>query len=188
MAIIGIIGSIAYPSFNDYRKNAARTASDTSAGNMAKAFKTCTVLKEFGQCKSMDNLRMTCPSGSTCKVDGQSPNFCAHIKRGTPNQDDFNVCISINQTTGKEVRLYGGALLADKEIVHITETDAGTPANCKARNGGNEFALTPIEDCDPATISTSHPTVQSSTNDCGKSYTCKKPTSAGTCTSTGLCI
>ena len=186
VGIIGIISAIAIPQFAEQRENAAQVASDTSAGNIAKAFQNCVVLKSFSDCNSLSQLKIACPSGSSCHSSGTSPNFCAHIKRGNAGQDDFNVCVTVNSNTGEQIRIYGGALLAKKNIAHVTETSNGT---CVAKNGGNEYAVSPIDECDPNTRSTYPSNVVAATNVCPKTYSCKKATSGGgTCQNNGTCL
>ena len=191
VSIIGIISAIAVPAFNDYRSNAARVASDTSVGNVAKAFRNCIVLKAVAQCSTFANLSMQCPAGSTCTTPTVTGGrFCAHIKRGTVGQNDFNACVSVNTSDGgDEFRSYGGALLEqNKTVCHRTETDAGS---CTAKNSGNEYIVSGLKDCTVANLSTDcGPNVPANagTNTCGVTYACKSVTTTGECdTTTGNC-
>ena len=70
VAIIGIISAIAVPTYTNYRNNAAKVASDTSAGNIAKAYQNCLVLNSFSSCKSLGQLNIDCPGGSDCHSGG----------------------------------------------------------------------------------------------------------------------
>ena len=187
VAIIGIISAIAVPRFAEQRENAAQVAVDTSASNIIKAFHNCIVLKAFNQCNSLGSLNITCPSGSNCDSGGTAPNFCAHIKRGTVGQDDFNVCVSVNSTTGSESRAYGGALIGEP-ICHVTYTHAGS---CQTGTDGVQAAVTPKKTCTQATLATAcgpNVTAAAASNTCGETYECKVPTTDGTCdTTAGTC-
>ena len=190
VSIIGVISAIAIPQFTDQRKNAARVATQTSAGNIAKAFKNCVVLGTFADCDTLGELKITCPVGATCDSGGATPNFCAHIHKGkAADGNDFNVCVSVNNSTGAEIQVWGGTLLKDDSICYLTETDSTeTPTpSCKKRNAGNRFVdkykkcTTAAADC-PANVS-------AGTGVCGKTYTCDVPSaSAGSCIkATGFC-
>ena len=188
VSIIGIISAIAVPAFQNYKTTAAKTASDTSAGNVARSFRNCIVLKPFSQCSTMSLLKINCPSGSACASGGASGHFCAHIKRGTAGQDDFNVCVSVKTVDGTEVRSYGGELIKDEKICYLKETDATDAATSgvNARNSGNKFVESYKKCTIPGDCGT---TVTAAAGVAGKAYTCEVPTaSSGTCIpSTGLC-
>ena len=179
VAIIGIISAIAYPVFDNQMKEAAKVAANTSATNMAKAFKNCVVLKSFSQCNSLDALKITCPSGSQCEAGGTSPDFCAHVKNGEEGSD-FNVCVHVDNTTGKVTTKYGGALIGTS-ICHVTETDGG---NCDAANDGDEYAVTGNIECTQTNIVAKcgqNVDADDDANTCGKTYSCKIPTTDGEC-------
>ena len=187
VAIIGIISAIAIPQFADQRQNAAKVASDTSASNIAKAFQNCVVLNSFTSCNTLALLKVSCPGGSSCISGGTSPNFCAHLKRGTPNQDDFNVCVSVNATTGVISRSYGGELIKDVKVCHRAVTGCTTPAHnkTKAPQAGLKECTTAnaVSTCGAATVSAGGA-------GCTTANTCEKPASnyTGTCTAgTGVC-
>ena len=182
VAIIGIISAIAIPQFADQRKNAAQVASDTSASNIAKAFQNCVVLNTFGSCDSLAKLKVTCPAGSICTSGGNSPTFCADLKRGTAGQDDFNVCVSVNANTGTINRTYGGALIGEA-VCHTTATDSNpTSANCVSAVGTVNVTSTK---CPNGNSDCSSLAVTPGSGVCGKTVSCKIPTTAGTCDNSG---
>ena len=63
VAIIGIISAIAVPQFIAQKDEAAKVAGDTSAGNIAKAFKNCIALNSFTACDSLSEIKVSCPAG-----------------------------------------------------------------------------------------------------------------------------
>ena len=183
VAIIGIISAIAYPTFDDQRKNAARVASDTSATNMAKAFKQCVVLKDFSSCDTLNDIKMQCPSGATCDEEADTTNniFCAEIVT-----DNFNVCISIDADTSVETKTYGGSLLSGGKVKACRFTQAGCTADTDL-NG--VVTATPIKVCDNNNDCSSYGTASSSAG-CAKTAgteTCADVNTTGECTSQAKC-
>ena len=181
VGIIGIIGAIAYPSFDDYRQDAARTASDTSASNVVKAFRNCLVLKPFSECDTLGKIKMQCPSNSTCVDEDDNPKFCAHILRGTPANPDFSVCVSVNGSS--ETRTYGGKLISGQvEYCHVTNDNDCTDDDLdgKEHSGGS------IKLCTDNTQCSSHGTACS--GGAIASRTCKNGSSSGKCDSNADCI
>ena len=188
VAIIGIISAIAVPQFADQRKNAAQVASDTSASNIVKAFQNCVALNSFASCNSLGALRVDCPAGSNCVSGGTAPNFCAHLKRGTAGDNDFNVCVSVNSNTGRVTRTYGGALIGEA-LCHTVLTDSNpSTAGCVATVGDESATTTK---CPQGNSQCSSLAVTPAAGVCGKTTNCKIPTTAGTCnggpSGTGLC-
>ena len=183
MAIIGIISAIAIPQFTANKNEAAKVAMNTSAGNVAKAFKHCLALKSFGECKSLSAIKITCPAGADCAGGGTSPNFCAHIHKGKTGSE-FEVCVQINATTGAEIRKYDGGLVGN--ICHLKETSAG---GCSARNSGSKFALDGPKSCTTAAADCPANVTADAANDvCAKAYTCEPSIDAADCNSTtGVC-
>ena len=183
VAIIGIISAIAVPQFADQRKNAAKVAADTSASNVAKAFQNCVTLKPFGSCDTLGKLNINCPAGSNCDDNGgASPNFCAALKRGTAGQDDYNVCVSVNASTGNITRTYGGALLGETKCVTTCGAPASGTASCTQGTKTVETGT-----CDDNTDCTSH-NVAAGANVSEETSVCEIPTTAGVCnTTTGIC-
>ena len=157
VGIIAIIGAIAYPSFDDYRQDAARTAADTSASNMVKAFRNCLILKGFGQCNTIDAIKMQCPSGAFCGDEASDPKFCADIRSGGTNPEtnpDFSVCVSINGAN--ETRTYGGKLITGKhKICQVTQ-----PSDCTDSDlNGTVSAGGSIKICTADSQCSSHGTI-----------------------------
>ena len=185
VAIIGIISAIAYPTFDDQRKNAARVASDTSATNMAKAFKQCIVLKDFASCDTLSDIKMQCPSGGDCDAEADSTNnvFCAHIKT-----DDFNVCISIDADTSVETKTYGGSLLAGGKVKACRFAQTGCTADTSL-NG--TVTASPLKVCTQTSDCTSgNYGSASSSAGCTKtanSETCADVDTTGECTGQAKC-
>ena len=184
VGIIAIISAIAYPSFDKYRTNAAQVAADTSASNVAKAIKNCMVLGSFAKCKTLNDIQVSCPSGSTCNVeDAGDPIVCVDIKKGDdPANPDFNTCIAVNTLTSSEQRTYGGKLLASQKICHFTQSSCTTSTNGKKQ-------VSPIRTC-TGTGSGNCGTAGTADTDCTKdtnSETCEIATTNGTCNSSGNC-
>ena len=140
VAIIGIISAIAYPTFDDQRKKAARVASDTSATNMAKAFKQCIVLGKFEDCDTLSEIKIQCPSGAVCDQEADSTKnlFCAHIET-----DEFNVCVSINSSTSSETKTYGGGLLDGTDV----KACRFTQENCSDTSKNVVVTASPLKLC-----------------------------------------
>ena len=158
---------------------------NTSAGNVAKAFKNCVTLKSFGECDSLTDIKLTCPAGATCSSGklASSNLFCAQIHKGKTGSE-FEVCVSINSATGAEVRTYDGGLLG--KICHLKETTAG---GCTARNSGNKFALNGPKTCtDAATDCPANVNADAPNDICGKAYTCEDSVNTADCgATTGAC-
>ncbi len=182
VAIIGIISAIAYPTFDDQRKNAARVASDTSATNMAKAFKQCIVLKDFGACDTLSDIKMQCPSGAVCDDEADSANnvFCAEIKT-----DNFNVCISIDADTSTETKTYGGSLLAGGKVKACRFAQTG----CTDSGDDGTVTASPIKVCTAVGDCANYGSVASGSG-CTKtasSETCADVNTTGECTGAAKC-
>ena len=140
VSIIGIIGTIAYPQFQDYRKQASRTAGDTSIGNIERAFQNCIVLKEFDQCDSLADLGVKCAECTDSVDDPNNPTkFCAHIEKKIGG-DDFRACVEFegNDSKGKT---YGGTLFDD--ILMCVDTWAGCTTTALNRN----YVRRPFKEC-----------------------------------------
>ena len=187
MAIIGIISAIAVPQFTAQRDKAAKVASDTSAGNIAKAFKNCLALSGFSSCNTMAAIKISCPAGSSCDSGGTGGTFCAHIHKGTAGDDDFKVCVSINNA-GEEIRSYGGALLSSVTSSEVCHTEKTTGGTCAATSPTPEPGLktcttgTLLADCGSDTPA------DAPNNQCGTKKTCAQVTTVGNCDkTTGLC-
>ena len=188
VAIIGIISAIAVPQFTAQRDNAAKVAVDTSAGNIAKAFKNCIALNSFGNCDKLAKIKVACPAGSTCTSGGTGGTFCAHIHRGTAGDDDFKVCVSVDNT-GNEIRSYGGALLrsvASGTVCHSAKTASTDGTTCSATNPSPDAGLKPCTTGNVATACGGNVAAQTAT--CGLARSCASVTTDGDCDdSTGLC-
>ena len=188
VAIIAIISGIAVPQFLAQRDNAAKVASDTSAGNIAKAFKNCVALNAFTSCNTLAAIKVSCPAGSTCDSGGDqnTRKFCAELQRGDAGSD-FKVCISID-ANGTETRTYAGALLSSVAAgnrCHKTVTASSTPGNCAAVA---EAPVAGLQSCSQAGDcgSTLAPTATA----CGHTFACKPLSGSMTAacdTSTGNC-
>ena len=185
VAIIGIISAIAVPQFTANKNEAAKVAVDTSAGNIAKAFKNCMALGTFATCNNMDAIKVSCPAGAICDSGGPTggASFCAHIHKGGQG-NDFKVCVQINPVSGAESRTYGGALVGSA-VCHKTKGDS-TPGNlsCDADSGDVDVTQTAcpngVSDCSGA--------VTASNTACAVTLTCSVPTTAGDCNKTaGTC-
>ena len=115
VSIIGIIGAIAYPQFQDYRANASKVAGDTSIGNIERAFLNCIVLKDFAQCDSLSDLGVACADCSDSVDSNSSPTkFCAAIKKKIGG-DEFKVCAQF-EGSKRTAKSYGGSLFANIKV------------------------------------------------------------------------
>lgn len=182
VGIIGIIGAIAYPSFEEYRNNAARVASDTSATNVVKAFRNCIILNGFSQCDTRAKLKINCPGGSTCSEgkDVTNGKMCVGISRGSAG-NDFKVCVSVG-SDGSESRTYGGSLLTST-VCHRTGTNL--PSKTCAASDRSEKPY----NINTACTSTTDCTAPADTTNCTFTVSaCKIPTTNGTCQSNGICL
>ena len=190
VAIIGIISAIAVPQFAEQRKNAAQVASDTSASNVIKAFQNCVALKPFNSCKTLEDIKVNCPAGTTCASGGTGGQFCAHLKRGTAGQDDFNICVSVNSSSGSTARTYGGALLTSGNVQYCKFTlEDKTGQTCTANP--LERTATPLKLCtaigDCTGSSGSNPD-QAKCQIKSGGHVCATVTTVGNCdTGTGIC-
>ena len=176
VAIIGIISGIAVPQFIAQRNNAAKVAADTSAGNIAKAFKHCLALKDFSRCNSLSAIKVSCPAGSSCDSGGAGNVFCAHLHRGDAGAT-FNVCIEVDGE-GKEARSYGGDLL-DKDQTVCKKAVTG----CTNTASNEAIHTVPgLIKCTTGNVSTvcGAGGTDSGTN-CTTTFTCATVTTTGTC-------
>ena len=115
VSIIGIIGAIAYPQFQDYRANASKVAGDTSIGNIERAFQNCIVLKTFAQCDSLSDLGVACADCSDSVDSNTNPTkFCAAINK-TIGGDQFKVCAQF-EGSKRTAKSYGGSLFKDIKV------------------------------------------------------------------------
>ena len=180
VGIIGIIGAIAYPAFDDYRQSAARTASDTSASNVVKAFRNCRVLNPFTSCDDLGKIKITCPSGSWCDEAAVSPKFCAEIHSGgTQASPDFKVCVSVNGDDEK--RTYGGTLITNVKYCHVTND-----SNCTTvSERGNEHSGGSIKLCSAPSECSAHGSA--CTGGAIASFDCKVGTLNGDCDANADC-
>ena len=148
VSIIGIISAIAFPQFQDYRKQAGKTAGDTSINNIERAFQNCVVLKKVSDCQSLSGLGVACKG---CKANVNGDNFCVHIER-TAGGDKFRACVDFDG--GALVgRAYGGSLFEDIKICHekldgchATDNDNETPGSAAVPQKG-AVECTGVGDC-----------------------------------------
>ena len=189
VSIIGIISAIAIPQFQDYRKQASRTAGDTSVGNIGRAYQNCIVLKDFTECDSLGELGITC-ADCTSNTDA-TDNFCASISK-TVGGDTFKTCVDFigSNLTG---RAYGGSLMDNIKVCKVTRTgaDCGTgnipgattntpkagPIECTTANA--------VQKCGVASQN-----IAGSGKTCTETNTCATIDVSGTkgeCLSTGIC-
>ncbi len=184
VSIIGIISAIAIPQFKNYKDNAARVASDTSASNIVKALQNCLVLNDFGSCDTLGKISISCPGDATCTVGKGGTNFCAEISKGTAN-NEFKVCVSMDTSNGSTFRTYGGALIGKTKICGITQT------GCTASgDDGKEKPASPLKTCQSATNDCASASTTNMDTGCSASPTklCKQFATNGDCgASTGLC-
>ena len=125
VAIIGIITSIAIPSYRANRASAAKVAGATSLNNIRKAYQTCNVLNGFDGCNTLGKIGVSC---NDCTEDSDANNFCAYVSKTSGGQE-MHACISIDKATETILTTMGGSLLAGTKLCHKekTEHDGGTP-------------------------------------------------------------
>ena len=184
VGIIGIISAIAYPSFDDYRQDAARTAANTSASNMVKAFRNCRILNDFTSCDTIGEIKMTCPDGAFCDEEVDDPKFCGYIRSGgddPENDPNFSVCVSVDGSN--VLRTYGGKLLSGKvKYCHVKNgTDCSTTSlNGKKHPGGS------VKVCDDDGDCSTHGSACAGGTVAGR--TCEDGNSEGKCNGSADCI
>ena len=188
VAIIGIISAIAVPQFTAQRNTAAKVAVDTSAGNVAKAFKNCVALNAFSACDTLAEIKVSCPAGATCDSGGASSTFCAHIHKGQAGDNDFKVCVSIDGN-GNELRSYGGDLLtsvASSTVCHTAKTASTDNTSCAAVSASPDPGLKACTSGNIGTVCGGN--TPAGTTTCGIVRSCTQVTTVGNCdNSTGLC-
>ena len=133
VSIIGIISAIAIPGFQNYRKDAAKVAGDTSVSNIAASFTNCTVLKEFSDCNTIGKLGVTC---SDCTEHNTNDKMCIQLSK-TIGGDDFKACFSVDSTkTPHEIKRTVGGSLLGKEVCHTkTYVGANSAFGAESSNG-----------------------------------------------------
>ena len=188
VTIIGIISAIAIPQFQDYRDQAAKVASNTSASNIVKAAQNCIVLNGFSttSCNTLSAIGVTCPAGSVCNENNQASDagFCADIKKGPTANPEFTVCVQMDNKGGEQKRTYGGTLITGTKICHYDRTCTGDTT--KNGEGPVDGAVTCTKDsqcttggkagsCTGAGLTASY------------TFNCKVGATQGNCQSSGLC-
>ena len=178
VAIIGIISAIAVPQFIAQKDEAAKVAADTSAGNVAKAFKNCIALKSFGVCDTLAEIKVSCPAGASCESGGSNNIFCAHIHKGDAG-NTFNVCISID-SDGNEARSYGGDLLdADQLVCHVAVSGCTNTAHNKTKT--QKPGLISCTTGNATTVCGAASIANDPSANCTTANTCETLTTTGTC-------
>ncbi len=182
VSIIGIISAIAVPTYQNYTREASKTAADTTLNNVVKSYNNCTVLKAASECTSLDAIGITCPD---CSSSTSATGFCADIHKSSGGKD-IKACVQINGNSVK--RTYGASgtndVFKDITICHVTIT-AATTSGCAAVPVS---AMPGAKECTTGNVATvCGAVVNAGTNTCGRTYTCVKATTTGTCT-TGACL
>ena len=190
VSIIGVISAIAVPQFQDYRRQASKTAGDTSVGNIGRAYQNCIVLKDFSECDSLGELGISCPD-CVSNTDG-SDNFCAGINK-TVGGDTFKACIDFvgSNITG---RAYGGSLMDKMKICKVARAgdDCGS-GNVPAATTSAIIRTGPIECTDSNKLKKCGPVshnIAGQGKTCTETNTCVLIDATGTkgeCLSTGIC-
>lgn len=165
VGIISIISAIAVPQFNNNRKQAAQVAGEVSVSNVLKAYNSCVALNSFSNCNSLSALNVTCPDCHS-ETDGTSK-FCAHIEKSI-GADTFTACVSIDGNTVS--RTYGGTLMDNKKVCHVTKSASGDGTTCAAVTIAINSPLTSCKN------DSGCPSDKNSTQtECGFNYECKVP-------------
>ena len=112
VSIIGIISAIAIPGFQNYRKDAAKVAGDTSIRNVEASYTNCTVLKKVSECDSMNELGVSCQD---CEDKSAAGKLCIEVSKEVGG-DDFKACYSVDTTVNPHSikKHVGGSLLKEK--------------------------------------------------------------------------
>ena len=185
VGIIAIISAIAVPQMTANKKRAAVVVGDTSISNIMRAYNQCVALNSADQCKSLEQLEVTCPD---CESKHTTANgFCAHIKKKV-GDEHFAACVQIKGS--RITRSYGGGLISDKKICHKTVTQS-TDGSCKAKP---KSALYPMKTCTAPTGSSGEVCAANNpaatTTDCGATWSCDtvaNTATAGTCSAQAAC-
>ena len=182
VSIIGIISAIAVPTYQNYSREASKTAADTTMANVVKAYNSCTVLRPASQCTSLSAINISCPD-CTSSVDSTTnpTTFCASINKSAAGKN-IRACVAVSGST--VTRTYGGAsgdMFEGIKICHITVVAGGTcPAVAKtAMEGARECAAN--GDCGTDVAA------NAGANTCGQTYTCETTTDTGVCNTNGTC-
>ena len=177
VSIIGIISAIAVPTYQNYTKEASKTAANTTISNIAKSYTSCLILKPFAQCNDLPKIGISC-SDCDSGASTSAPNiFCGMITKNVAGED-FKACVSISGTA--VTKTYGGIL---NKICHVTYSETSSSDCSNAGHTLGESALS-SSSCDTKTDCPADDT----TSACKSVHDCKSPTTAGDCApSTGLC-
>ena len=184
VGIIAIVSAIAVPEFQDYRRQAGRTAGDTSIGNIGRAYQSCMVLKKFEECNNLSAIGINCED-CTSNNDTANKKFCAQIQKETAGKT-FRVCVDFD---GSDLvgRAYGGDLFSNIKLCHETGVSHGTNSGVafseRAMKGAKE-CVNPTPTCN----TTATKTEGTSPNHFVTTYTCKNiDVAKGVCQSSGIC-
>ena len=177
VTIIGIIGAIAVPRFQNYRETAIITTAVTSGKNIAKAYNLCTATRT--SCTSLSELNISC---ETCgDIEDGATGFCVEMSQ-TISGKTFTSCVQVNKADGLITQKFGGDYkfcygtqpagpdndintTGDNTNVYIK----GTPRRCDGSGTGN---------C---------PTDDGGTGDTKWTVTTCKAQAQATCSTAGVC-
>ena len=180
VSIIGIISAIAIPTYQNYTKQASRTAADTTISNIGKAFNSCLVLNSFSSCISLSAIGITCPDCDTSVDSDSAPTtFCGQIEKDVSGEK-FNACVQVKRSHQR--RTYGGLLIEDGDYCHVTKTSHGT---CKVPFSGAKSVMAPLKTC--TTDANCGKDVTTGANACREVYKCEAIVTTGKCAS-GVCL
>ena len=137
VTIIGLLSAIAIPQFQDYKEGVAFTVASTSTSSIARAYNTCVAFKDFTDCSTLEDIKISCPGGECADKNGTrtSAPFCAEYEKDISGTN-FKLCVSIDGD-GQVSRTAGGNF----SICHKTCATAG----CTASDRG---VISPIKRCD----------------------------------------
>ena len=179
VSIIGIISAIAVPTYQNYSREASKTAADTTMANVVKAYNSCTVLKPASQCTSLSEINVSCPDCTSSVDSATNPTtFCADIEKSAAGKN-IKACVAVAGST--ITRTYGtgtGDMFENIKLCHVAVTNSG--GTCSGAHA--KVTMPGPRDCaaagDCGTGGTS--------GNCQTTYTCETVSTNGKCNA-GAC-
>lgn len=143
VAIIGIITSIAVPSYKANRASAAKVAGATSLTNIRKAYQNCAVLNGFDGCNSLGDIGVECRD---CEDKSDNNNLCIHLSK-TSGGKEMHACISIDKATETVLTTMGGTLLSGTKLCHKEKTHQANPTDPFTYTGSPAVDTSNLKNC-----------------------------------------
>ena len=184
VAIVGILGAITVPRYQQYMKDTQLTAKDNSLRNIARAFSACTALKGLNNCDTLSELGVT----------SVSSNNAVTVVPSTAGVD--RICLEVENTiAGVDIKscvqadVQGGITFTSNQ--GFCFKDSGTTQTLTAGTCGNTAPYPCTANWDDACAVSCGDTKKDGTMcsiaaDCPTTHNACKSASAGTCAS-GTC-